>query len=187
MDGYGYLHWKDFLDAEMIALARSTAIDHRQRFNNTTVTTDVPNFRRSKVLWHHDYPTLHERFIDRLRSLLPHIREAFPTVPEQPQFELQLTSHHDGDFFKRHIDNGCAQTEKRVLTYVYYFTLGEEPRFTGGDLLLDNTETLWRVTPIHNTIVLFPSGFWHEVLPVQVPSGAWEDGRWTINGWLRSA
>lgn len=40
------------------------------------------------------------------------------------------------------------------------------------------------LTPEHNTLSVFPSWANHEVLPVIVPSGAFEDSRFTINGWL---
>jgi SM-20-related protein len=32
--------------------------------------------------------------------------------------------------------------------------------------------------------VFFDSHLMHEVLPVSVPSGAFEDWRFTVNGWL---
>jgi len=33
-------------------------------------------------------------------------------------------------------------------------------------------------------IVFFDSRLFHEVLPVRVAPGAYEDGRFTLNGWL---
>jgi Rps23 Pro-64 3,4-dihydroxylase Tpa1-like proline 4-hydroxylase len=179
-----YLHWCDFLDDDLIALLRSTVVDQRDRFVPTTVTSGEPDYRKSMVLWHHDCRPLYNRFIARLRLFMPDFKRVFPKLPDHPQFELQVTSHGDGDYFRRHTDNGCPQTSRRIVTYVYYFTLTDEPQFTGGDLILETDEGEFAFAPKHNTIILFPSSWWHEVRPVSLPSGHWEDRRLTVNGWM---
>jgi SM-20-related protein len=40
------------------------------------------------------------------------------------------------------------------------------------------------IAPADNMIVFFDSRLMHEVQPLKVPSGAFEDGRFTLNGWL---
>ncbi len=180
----GYLHWKDFLDDDLIALTRNTTLSNRQRFIDTTVTTGVPDYRRSKVLWHYDYPNLYDRFTARLRSFLPYIQQAFPQLSNEVTFELQMTSTGNDQFFKRHTDNGCEQTCLRVVTFVYYYTLEDEQRFSGGQLLLETAKGQFSIEPVHNTIVMFPAGCYHEIMPVIVPSLRWEDNRTTLNGWI---
>jgi Rps23 Pro-64 3,4-dihydroxylase Tpa1-like proline 4-hydroxylase len=73
-----------------------------------------------------------------------------------------------------------------------YFLHGEPRRFSGGELRI--CQTRWidgRLTPADiklppqgDTLVLFPSLQAHEVLPVDVPSGAFADSRFTVNGWI---
>jgi SM-20-related protein len=181
----GYLHWKDFCDDELVGLARDAAIHNRQKFVDTTVTTGEPGHRQSKVCWHYDYPQLYDKLTNRIRSYLPDIIKAFPEVPPLPDVELQLTSHNTGDYFKRHLDNASEDTKMRVMTYVYYFTLGDEQKFSGGELVLETNNVTYTIQPTHNTIIMFPSGCWHEVRPVFVPSNRWEDSRMTCNGWIR--
>jgi SM-20-related protein len=185
MTDIGYLHWCDFLGDDLVALARSTTINNRQRFTATTVTTGVPNFRKSQVLWH-DFTELRLRFIMRLGEMMPYIRQAFPRTPQNPEFEVQMTVSGDGDFFKRHTDNGCPATQLRVLTFVYYYTMTDERRFTGGQLHLATKGGDFAIEPTHNSIVIFPSDWMHAIVPVAIPSQQWEDSRMTLNGWIRS-
>jgi Rps23 Pro-64 3,4-dihydroxylase Tpa1-like proline 4-hydroxylase len=49
-------------------------------------------------------------------------------------FEIQLTSHNDGEFFHRHTDAASRETASRMLTFVYYFH--SQPKgYTGGELV----------------------------------------------------
>lgn len=41
-----------------------------------------------------------------------------------------------------------------------------------------------KIDPVDNSIVFFDSRLMHEVLPVSVSSGIFEDWRFTLNGWL---
>ena len=99
-------------------------------------------------------------------------------------FEIQMTSHNDGEFFSRHADNGSRETSGRTLTFVYYFHR-EPAQFTGGELVFvdrDGRETV--VSPGNDTLVLFDPRTMHEVRPISCPSRRFEDGRFTLNGWL---
>src|SRR5262249_13628622 len=58
--------------------------------------------------------------------------------------------------------------------------------FTGGDLVLfasNGQPTV--IEPVNDSMVLFSSRTKHEVKPVVCPSRRFEDGRFTINGWVR--
>lgn len=169
----------------MVALARHAAIANKEKFVNTTVSTGEADYRKSKVLWHWEYQELYDRFKERFLGVWPSIHEAFNLLAVPGQVEMQLTVHSEtGHHFKRHIDNGSSDTEHRVLTYVYYFTLDDNPKFQGGELIVETDKGSFNVQPRHNTIIIFPSHLWHEVKPVIVPSGKWEDGRFTLNGWI---
>ena len=102
--------------------------------------------------------------------------------------------YRDGAFFRRHIDTRVHADPEisgnpRMLSGVYYFHA--EPRgFEGGALRLYpavSTERHRDIDPQANALLVFPSWAPHEVMPVQCPSGAWEDSRLAINCWIHRA
>ena len=83
----------------------------------------------------------------------------------------------------------------RAISYVYYCHREPKP-FTGGELLLYDTcpgtkrfarTRFSRIDPKRNTLVLFPSCYYHEILPVHCESDRFEDARFTVNGWVHGA
>lgn len=105
--------------------------------------------------------------------------------------EMQITASGEGDYFRLHSDTDSKST--REISFVYYFHR-EPRRFSGGELRLyqskrvgdqlipaDHPQTL---SPRQDMLLLFPSMNDHEVLPVRVPSNAFADSRFTINGWI---
>ena len=103
---------------------------------------------------------------------------------------LELVAHGDGAHFKRHVDTyrgeGEAQRRgRRRLSMVYYMNLRPK-RYLGGALRFYNDEDgAWQdVVPDHDMLVCFPAWTPHSVEPVQVPTGAFADSRFAINGWI---
>ena len=100
--------------------------------------------------------------------------------------------HFNEEFYKVHKDSGKKHgTGTRKITFVYYFH--NLPRqFTGGDLLLFDTDLKknkyidksTRIEPLNNSVLFFPSDFYHLVTPVLCETDRIENGRFTINGWL---
>jgi SM-20-related protein len=151
-----------------------------------------PHFRRSRVLF--ELGHFHEMFTQRLLTFLPHVllrigQQSFPVS----QVEIQLTGTNNSEFFRMHTDNGAEPVARRVVTFVYFFF--REPRsFAGGELrVYDSHHNGQRVTasgpyrvihPQQNQVVFFPSGTLHEILPVECPTGAFPDSRFTVNGWF---
>ena len=81
-----------------------------------------------------------------------------------------------------------------MLSYVYYFH--QQPKaFTGGQLQLFDTNTklntasttMTTIEPIHNSLIVFPSNYYHQVCTVNMPNHDRIWGRHTINGWLVDA
>ena len=81
----------------------------------------------------------------------------------------------------------------RELSFVHYFNF--EPRaFSGGQLRFYDSEDgevqssddrlIRTITPRQNTVVFFPSGHNHEVLPVRCPTRKFRNSRFTVNGWF---
>lgn len=163
------------------------------KFVPTQTSTQDVNYRQSFILY--EFPEFASLMQERISELLPDVLTQFNIPLFKPsQIEVQLTAHNDGNYYKVHNDNGSPDTATRQLTYVYYFYQTPKP-FTGGELRIYDSrikngyyikaETFKDVEPINNSIVLFPSGYLHEVLPIRCPSKDFTDSRFTINGWVR--
>lgn len=181
-----YIIWNQFAHDGLVEQIRSVTRENKDKFVPTTVSTGVPGYRKSQVLWHYNYMELYQAFTDRMRQVMPIISQRFE-LPDQYDLELQLTISGDGDYFKRHQDNGTPDTQLRVLTYVYYFCMTDTPvpPFSGGELVIEPPEGVVTIDPRHNSLVVFRSEYWHEVMPVSVPYKIWSDSRCTLNGWVR--
>ncbi len=149
-------------------------------------------YRRSVVLY--ELGGLHGLFANRIHSCLPHVlaRLHMPPFPIS-HFEIQLTATNDGQFFRQHKDDDADSVRSRLLTFVYYFY--REPKaFRGGALRLYDARldqqgnvsagAYQTIYPMQNQVVFFPSDCLHEVLPVECPSRAFPDSRFTLNGWV---
>ena len=134
--------------------------------------------------------------VDRVRRLMPQL---LPVLRVSPivvgAVEAQITASVDGSFFGVHTDAG-RDVPKRHLTYVYYFNRAPKG-FTGGELRvyddvvrngkLARSESFQTIDPVHNRIVLFWAKTMHQVMPVRMPSRAFADARFTVNGWINAA
>jgi Rps23 Pro-64 3,4-dihydroxylase Tpa1-like proline 4-hydroxylase len=185
----------DFLSAEQHAEVVRIALANRARFVKSTVTTNAEGYRESQVLHATEFPALYEALRHEIIAALPSVFGGLALAPfPVPHVEMQMTAHGDGAFFKVHDDAGSPDTERRALTYVYYFQAHALRGFTGGGLRIYRTypqspmrhdpAQFREIEPLDNSLVFFDSHLMHEVLPVSVPSGAFEDWRFTVNGWL---
>lgn len=189
------LVYNDVFDEDAIRLIRSYTLENKDNFNKATVIGDVPNYREAWVTGVRDNVIV-EIILEKVKSLIPEVLSAlgfdrFDLTME----EIQLTRHGNGGFYKVHTDNSDKTLQDRMLTYVFYFNLGES-NFTGGDLVLydhyDNEDgrflansSFLKIEPIHNRLVIFLSSSFHEVSEVYLEEDKFEYGRFTINGWLR--
>jgi len=134
--------------------------------------------------------------VSRVRAAVP---QAIATLRIPPiavgVVEAQVTASVHGSFFGVHTDHG-VDVRKRHLTYVYYFN--RQPKgFEGGALRvyddivrngkLARAETFSVIEPRHNRVVLFWARTMHEVMRVDMPSRAFADARFTVNGWVNEA
>jgi excisionase family DNA binding protein len=157
--------------------------------------TNDPSYRKSRVLYDlQEYAALIE---ERLMALLP---EALELLNQEPfpisHIDSQITASNHGDFFKVHQDDGMIEPldiPRRQISFVHYFN--REPKaFSGGQLrFYDADEGQYQtadknrirtITPSQNTLVLFPSSYNHEVLPVKCPTRKFANSRFTANGWI---
>lgn len=128
-------------------------------------------------------------YLPRLKALLEGRFDHLGEAPFEPsKAEMHLLSYRDGEFFKAHDDNRRSVT--RRLTAVYYF-FRDPKQFSGGDLLLYDTDLenrlplarFTRLVPENNSLVLFPSSYFHQVTPIHGPREI-EDGRFALVTWL---
>jgi Rps23 Pro-64 3,4-dihydroxylase Tpa1-like proline 4-hydroxylase len=175
---YAREHERDFTTSGVMAADGTSHVD--------------PAFRKSGTIFHVD--EVLRPLESRLRRLLPHVRRelGLPWFP-LGRMELQLAAHQEGGFFGAHTDDGRTEVAGRRLTCVYYLH-GTPRRFSGGQLLIHDTEVregcpvpagahVW-VEPADNTAVFFPSSLLHEVRPVHRETDTFEDSRFSVNVWF---
>jgi len=189
-----YIRIPDFLSAEENAAVMAFALRKESEFAASTVEGDRKGYRHSQVLTKFD--GLDIAFEVKLRELLPEAASYFGTaLPADYLFEMQMTAHGDGGYYKIHNDNGTPRTASRVLTYVYYFSRTPQP-FSGGQLRLYDDSRVdpsnWvpvasfaEIAPQNNMLLFFPSRCFHEVMPALRRGDEFGNGRFTINGWIR--
>ncbi len=186
---------ENFLDAKDHEALQRFAVAEQARFVDATVSTNDADYRRSKVLY--DIPQFSPLFREKVGALASQLMRDFAIAPFPiADIECQMTAHNDGNYFKRHNDNGSADTATRTISYVYYF-FNEPKAFSGGDFRLYHSriengayccgDHAADITPRNNSILFFPSYCQHEVLPVRCPTERFADGRFTVNGWIRRA
>jgi Rps23 Pro-64 3,4-dihydroxylase Tpa1-like proline 4-hydroxylase len=189
----------EFLAPEEVEELIAYTLQQEAQFQSSEVISPagVPGIvdyshRRSRVLT--DLGKYEQVIVERVNSALPSVlaqlgMEEFPVT----QVEAQITASNDGDFFHAHSDDAQALIASRRLTFVYFFH--REPRqFEGGELRIHDTRqeggqstsagSYQSIVPQQNQIVFFPCSMLHEITPVECPSRAFADSRFTLNGWL---
>ena len=134
-------------------------------------------------------------FVPRLRGVMEAVLARLPVHDLGAyRVELDVTAHPNGHFYKAHRDREKERTPHRRISYAWYF-YREPRRFSGGDLLLHDTDreagcynagAFTRIAPLHNSIVFFPSDCYHQITPVRGVGDDFGDGRFTVNGWVRA-
>lgn len=188
---------KSWASEEDIQSVRDMALTFRHRFNKTVMNE---KFRQADVL-----------FLNNHRELITSIQDLWYRVERQAMQDYasiswtmklkrkqpippQITMSGNGQFYKTHTDNGQNPKEiifARTVTYILYCG----GKWTGGDLALHPTRLkngkgiahnegqAVKFSPEQGDLVVFPSFLRHEIEDVKC-SGAWEDGRLTLNGWI---
>ncbi|MBM4358143.1 MAG: 2OG-Fe(II) oxygenase [Deltaproteobacteria bacterium] len=138
----------------------------------------------------HRHAQVHYSCVEEAEPLVDLVQELGPSLAgplgvhldEVRRVERQLTVHHAGGFYRPHRDDQGEEASRRALTYVYYFH--GRRRWRGGELAFSGEPGLV-VEPTDNSLVVFAASLEHEVRPVVAETAlAFEDGRFTLNGWL---
>jgi Rps23 Pro-64 3,4-dihydroxylase Tpa1-like proline 4-hydroxylase len=193
--GSPYLVLDEFLAPQELEELIAYTLQHEADFHNSQVISPSGNpgvidydHRRSRVLM--DLGKHQQVILDRIRCVLPSVLDQLG-VEEFPitRVEAQITASNDGDFFGAHSDDAHQAIATRRMTFVYFFHREPCP-FEGGELLLHDALVNPRgggyrtIVPQQNQIVFFPCSLLHEITPVECPSRAFADSRFTLNGWL---
>jgi Rps23 Pro-64 3,4-dihydroxylase Tpa1-like proline 4-hydroxylase len=184
----------DFLPPEVAANLYCYALAKESDFQPSKVLSNDPEYRKSLVLFR--FPEYEAMFRNALRAAFPPICEALGVPPfELADIECQLTATMDRGDFKPHNDNAAALGHRRI-TYVYYFHRQPRP-FVGGDTrFFDHhpyapnppaVRHLVDIASLHNSVIFFDSGMFHEVRDIVCNQPGFETARFTINGWLSKA
>ena len=200
-EGYGaapFVRRTNFLGAAEQRKLRVALGVGPEEFNPAKVTgrkLERPEYRSALVAKRRTLREVRPWFMPRLRAVLPDVATQLG-VPRcnDGRVEIALTATLAGGFYRVHRDdsNDLANPDStRAISYVYYCHREPKP-FAGGELLLYDTcpatkrfrkETFSRIDPMHNMLVLFPSCYYHEILPVR-GGDRFEDARFTVNGWV---
>jgi Rps23 Pro-64 3,4-dihydroxylase Tpa1-like proline 4-hydroxylase len=172
-------HKAAFRDSRVVMTTRAGRLDAVDRYQRRSrILTDLGPFRRIVT--------------ERIIHHLPYVSERLGCEPFKPNWiEAQITASNHGDYFRQHNDNLHAKVPSREITYVYFFH--REPRpFEGGELIVypsiprrgsPSLEAV-SIVPRQNEVICFASSKLHEVLPIRCRSRAFEDSRFTLNGWV---
>jgi SM-20-related protein len=183
----------NFLSPQDHEAVLKRTLSREAEFEVSVVTTGDKSVRKSVVLTSDDMiaPMFRKKLLDVLPQLSGLMETIFIRSIKPDDIECQITAHLDGGFFQIHNDSGSKETEERVITFVYYFE-SRPNAFLGGELKIYDPHSeggaktnYTLVQPTDNTLVFFPSGVMHEVLPTYVPSKRFSDSRFTVNGWIR--
>jgi Rps23 Pro-64 3,4-dihydroxylase Tpa1-like proline 4-hydroxylase len=187
----------EFLAPQELEQLTSYVLQHETDFAASEVispaggVTDYEH-RRSQVLM--DPGLYQDLVLERIKQALPAVFRKLG-MEEHPvtRTEFQVTASNDGDFFRMHADNAHEEIASRYLTFVYFFHR-EPKQFEGGELRIHDSRleegryvsagTYQTIVPQQNQIVFFPCELMHEITPVECPSRAFADSRFTLNGWL---
>lgn len=192
---HAIVRFERFLPDAGVARLYDDVLASEQQFVASFTQDANPGIRRSFVLNPPD--ALVAPVVNRVREAMPDVlaRIRLPAV-DVGRIEAQVTASNDGSFFGVHTDADYDKLALRHLTYVYYFN-GTPKGFSGGELRiyddvlrnnrLARSDTFQTVDPTHNSIVFLWARAMHEVRPVSVPSRAFRDSRFTVNGWVNKA
>jgi SM-20-related protein len=191
--------FEEFLVPAELEALMSYTLEHEADFQvsevlSPGVTGGTVNHehRRSRVLT--DAGAQVNPLLDRVKACLPRVLPklglgSFPIAHQ----EAQITASNQGDFFRWHSDNAQEEIATREITFVYFFHR-EPKRFHGGELRIYDslhlngtyvpTTSYRAIVPRQNQIVFFRSSLAHEITPVECPTGAFGDSRFTVNGWF---
>jgi predicted 2-oxoglutarate/Fe(II)-dependent dioxygenase YbiX len=194
-----YVVVEDVLPAEECAELLDWVLANEERLVPSRVGTGYtnPNIRNSLSVTRTAERPWRKPMLAHMLGRAPGLMEqlGLPPIPID-MMEADMVAYRDGGFIRPHIDTAAGKAREesdRMLTMVYYFH--REPKgFSGGELRIHpptrppaDAPQYAELTPKSNSLIAFAAWAPHEVRPVSVPSGRFEDCRFAINFWARRA
>lgn len=186
----------NWLGPEMVRRLLDFAQTHRDAFRASGVSNPRDGSKTIDLTIRRSYKVklsseLREELQASACAALPEMCRQLGSGQFEPsKFEIEMVVHGDGAFFTEHRDRLMSPLlRRRMISAVYYFHRLPKS-FSGGALRLypiagsKKSTAFAEIEPINDTLVFFPSWFPHEVLPVNCPSGQFEDSRFAINCWF---
>jgi SM-20-related protein len=187
-----FLVYEDYLPQTTNAALFNHAVNIVHEFHESSIVSDAAegeklrNWRKSKNTGRRHFKLFYKILRERINEMYPEVCHALNITPfTVKDYEMQMTVHNHGDFYKTHVDNGAEKHKGRMITYVYYFH-STPKAFDGGQLLIFDEKPAI-VEPINNRIVFFDSSKKHAVHPITCPDKKFEHSRFTLNGWIWKA
>lgn len=196
-----FLYIEEFMTNDELSAIWDTIKHNRNNFMDSTTYGKIEDtaprvnntYRKSETLSKENLGDISKWFLNKVYSRLTEVWPYVHLNPfEQTLTEMQLTRHGNNGFFKIHQDSGVRESIRdRTLTFVFY--LHKEPKhFSGGEILLFDTDTkidefgnkFTKMVPSNNSIIFFPSNYFHQVTPIHLEEDTFENGRFAIHGWL---
>lgn len=191
-----FVQFHDFLSAKQHNEVLSF-VKENQNYSKYSCNGGQVNFAKRKTLvinFKEAGKPIIEIIKKHVLNVLPEVKSRLSLAPfPVKSLEMKISVHLDGFYFKAHTDDQLIPSRK--MAFLYYFNF-EEKAFEGGDFLLFDTDfkhdkkaiiehIFTRIRPIDNSILFIPSGFYHAVTPVILPSNQFEQGRFCISGHVR--
>ena len=191
-----FVQMRNFLAPEQRDLLLALGVAERERFTLAGVGGSISGYvdPEIRITFEADKRTLKEFrpwFVRKIRSIVPQVLTRLRmTGIDRFRISLGMRLYPTGGFFQAHNEDLMDDKRSRKLSFVYFFHR-EPRRFSGGDLLLYDTDVqegacsfaaFSRIVPLRNSLVFFPSLSWHQVIPVRCATDDFRDGRWTVNG-----
>lgn len=188
----------NWLGLKMVSRLLDFAQGHRDGFRASGVLNTDDGDRRIDLTIRRSHKIkivgeLRDELQAGARAALPEMCRQLGSGQFEPsKFEIEMVAHGDGAFFGQHCDRySQSPLNDRLISAVYYFHRIPKS-FFGGVLRIyplagrGKSKAFVEIEPVNDTLVFFPSWFPHEVLPVDCPSGRFEDSRFSINCWVYS-
>ncbi len=186
-----FVLWQNLLDAPANQAILDEAIARQAGFRPTELSKLDPYGKQGRTnLVNYDTGTSGLLVRALVEQQLAHICERLNMpVFALELFHLKFASYLHGDFFHAHQDNGSNNPGRRI-SFIYYFNLEPKP-YSGGDLILYDSRfaprayvrsQYTRIIPQNNSMIFFPSEYFHEVSPIESRNGEFMHSRFTLAG-----
>ena len=128
--------------------------------------------------------------VPKVRGMLPEVRKRLRLeAHNHPLSVIHVNAYLDGGFGHPHRDSPIVGGYEREGLFCIYFVHRRPKVFSGGSLLLYDTDiekgcsrrfSFSRIEPVANSMVIYPDRYMHGITPVQCGTDEFADGRFSV-------